>query len=435
MAENTREIVLDTLLEMERNKVYSHQLIKAVLDKYDYLNVQDKRFIKRVTEGCTERKIELDYYLNQFSTVPVNKMKPLIRCLMRMSVYQILFMDSVPDSAACNEAVKLAGKRKFTNLKGFVNGVLRKVVANKENMPLPDKDAQELEYLSVKYSMPQWIVSLWLETYGKEVTENILAAELKVHPISVRFRTSLSKEERMAYIEKWKHQGVQVKENKLLPYMYSLENVDGVTGLEGFSEGIFTIQDVSSALSVEAARIKEGDFCIDICAAPGGKTLLAAEKAKRILARDVSEYKTAFILENCDRMQLSEKVEVQVWDATIRDASLVEKADVVLMDVPCSGLGVLGKKRDIKYNVSLEGMESLNELQKRIVDSSWEYVKKGGTLLYSTCTIHKKENEEMSRWICENYPFVLEEEKQILPGITDADGFYFARLRRCNELG
>lgn len=431
MAENAREIVLDTLLEMERNKVYSHQLIKAVLDKYDYLNVQDKRFIKRVTEGCVERKIELDYYLNCFSTVPVNKMKPLIRCLIRMSVYQILFMDGVPDSAACNEAVKLAAKRKFTNLKGFVNGVLRKVAANKESLPMPNRGTDELQYLSVKYSMPEWIVSLWLETYDIETVITILEASLQVHPISVRFKISLSNEEKDAYISRWQKQGVQVTSNDLLPYMYTLENVDGVSGLEGFAEGVFTVQDVSSALSVEAAQIKETDFCVDICAAPGGKTLLAAETANRVLSRDVSEYKAQLIRDNCERMKLSDKVEVQVWDATVRDEALAEVADVVLMDVPCSGLGVLGKKRDIKYNVSLEGMESLNELQKQIVDSSWQYVKKGGTLLYSTCTIHKQENEEMCKWICENYPFVPEEEKQILPGITDADGFYYARLRRC----
>ncbi len=430
MAENTREIVLDTLLEMERNKVYSHQLIKAVLDKYDYLDVQEKRFIKRLAEGCVERKIELDYYLNHFSTVPVSKMKPLIRCLMRMGVYQILFMDSVPDSAACNEAVKLAAKRKFTNLKGFVNGVLRKIATNKEQLPMPDREKDELLYLSIKYSMPQWLVSLWVEAYGADTAEKILEATFQIHPVSVRFHTGLSKEERESYIEKWQKQGVKVNVSTLLPYMYTLENVDGVTGLEGFAEGAFTVQDVSSALSVEAAQIKPTDFCVDICAAPGGKTMLAAEKAARVLSRDVSEYKVDYIRENCERMQLSDKVDVQVWDATVTDETLKEAADVVLMDVPCSGLGVLGKKRDIKYNVSLEGMESLNELQKQIVDSSWEYVKKGGTLLYSTCTIHKEENEDMSRWICENYPFVLEEERQILPGITEADGFYYARLRR-----
>ncbi len=430
MSENIREIVLDMLLEMERNKVYSHQLIKAVLDKYDYLNVQDKRFIKRLTEGCVERKIELDYYLNHFSTVPVNKMKPLIRCLMRMGVYQILFMDSVPDSAACNEAVKLANKRKFTNLKGFVNGVLRKVVTNKDNLPMPEKEGALLGYYSVKYSMPEWIVSLWLEAYGEETTEKILAASLKVHPVSIRFKTTLSKEEIEDYIKLWQERNVKVIPSGLLPYVYVLENVDGIIGLEGFEEGIFTVQDVSSALSVEAARIKESDFCVDICAAPGGKTMLAAEKAAKVLSRDVSEYKADYIRENCERMDLTAKVEVQVWDATVRDEALIEAADVVLMDVPCSGLGVLGKKRDIKYNVTPEGLESLNELQKQIVENSWQYVKKGGTLLYSTCTIRRAENEDMSRWICENYPFVLEEEKQILPGIMDADGFYYARLRR-----
>ncbi len=160
MAENVREIVLDTLLEMERGKVYSNQVIKAVLDKYDYLDGQEKRFIKRLAEGCVERRIELDYLLDRYSSVSVSKMKPLIRCLMRMSVYQILYMDSVPDSAACNEAVKLAGRRRFTNLKGFVNGVLRKIISQKDGLPLPDPEKEPLRYLSVRYSMPEWIVEM-----------------------------------------------------------------------------------------------------------------------------------------------------------------------------------------------------------------------------------------------------------------------------------
>lgn len=430
MAENTREIVLDTLLEMERNKGYSHQLVKAVLDKYDYLDIQEKRFIKRLTEGCIERKIELDHYLNRFSSVPVNKMKPLIRCLMRMGVYQILFMDSVPDSAACNEAVKLAGKRKFTNLKGFVNGVLRKIAANKESLPLPDPQKESLQYLSVKYSMPEWIVKMWLKDYDMESTVTILEGIMKVHPVSIRFRTNLSTEERNAYTQKWEQKGIVVKQSELLPYVYMVEAVEGISALEGYEEGAFTVQDVSSALSVMAAGIKDTDYCMDICAAPGGKSMLAAELAAGVLSRDVSEAKVELIERNCERMQLEHKVETEVWDAAITDETKIETADVVLMDVPCSGLGVMGKKRDIKYNVSPESIESLVELQKQIVDSSWQYVKKGGTLLYSTCTIDKKENETMSRWICEKYPFVLEEERQILPGFTEADGFYFARLRR-----
>ena len=433
MAENAREIVLDTLLEIERNKVYSNQLLKAVLDKYDYLESQDKRFIKRLTEGCIERRIELDYYLNQYASVPVNKMKPLIRCLMRMGVYQILYMDSIPDAAACNEAVKLAVKRKFVNLKGFVNGVLRKIAANKENMPLPEEEKEPLQYLSVKYSMPEWIVEMWLQEYGKEDTQKILEGLSAIHPVSVRFRTDLTAAERATYIQAWEQTGAVVQESTLLPYVYTLTGVDGISSLEGFEEGTFTVQDVSSALSVEVAGIKATDICMDICAAPGGKTMLAAEKAARVLSRDVSEHKVELIQENCRRMQIEEKVTTEVWDATVYDAKKQEYADIVLMDVPCSGLGVMGKKRDIKYHVTPQSLESLTQLQKQIVESSWQYVKKGGVLLYSTCTINKKENQEMVKWICESFPFVLEEERQLLPGFEEADGFYYARLRRRAE--
>ena len=432
MAENAREIVLDTLLEIERNKVFSNQLLKSVLDKYDYLDVQDKRFIKRLTEGCVERRIELDYYLNQYSSVPVNKMKPLIRCLMRMGVYQIVYMDKIPDAAACNEAVKLADKRKFVNLKGFVNGVLRKISRNKEKLPLP-QESKPLEYLSVKYSMPEWIVEMWFQEYGKEDTEILLKALSGIHPVCVRFVTSLSREQREAYVVKWEEQGVIAKQSEIVPYVYMLEAVDGISGLEGFAEGVFTVQDISSVLCVEAAGLKETDVAMDICAAPGGKTMLAAEMCSKVYARDLSEKKVDLIVENIERMGLSDKVDTEIWDATVTDETKTECADVVFMDVPCSGLGVIGKKRDIKYHVTEESLESLAELQRQIVESSWQYVKKGGVLMYSTCTIHRKENQDMSRFICENYPFVLEEEKQILPGFMEADGFYFARLRRNAE--
>ena len=433
MADNAREIVLDTLLEIERNKVYSNQLVKAVLDKYDYLESQDKRFIKRLTEGCIERRIELDYYLNQYASVPVNKMKPLIRCLMRMGVYQILYMDSIPDAAACNEAVKLAVKRKFVNLKGFVNGVLRKIASNKDSLPLPDAEKEPLQYLSVEYSMPEWIVEMWLQEYGKDDTQTILEGLSVIHPVSVRFRTGLTVAERATYIQAWEQMGAVVQESTLLPYVYTLTGVDGISSLKGFEEGVFTVQDASSAWSVEAAKIKVTDICMDICAAPGGKTMLAAEKAAQVLSRDVSEYKVELIQENCRRMQIEEKVITEVWDATVYDTKKQEYADVVLMDVPCSGLGVMGKKRDIKYHVTPQSLESLTQLQKQIVESSWQYVKKGGILLYSTCTIHKKENQDMVKWICENFPFDLEEDRQFLPGFDQADGFYYARLRRRTE--
>lgn len=435
MAENTREIVLDTLLALEKGEEFSHRLIKAVLDKYNYLEERDKAFIKRLVEGTLERQTELDYYLDHFSSVPVRRMKPLIRCLMRMSVYQLLYMDNVPDSAVCNEACKLAQKRRFSNLKGFVNGVLRGIARQKDALPLPDAEKCPKEYLSVKYSMPVWIVEMWMEQYGTECTEEILEGLLKIHPVSVRFCKDLGEREREELIAEMEQAGAALHQSTLLPYLYTIENSENIAELPGFAEGRFVVQDVSSAMAVEAAGIRPGDQVIDLCAAPGGKSILAAEitgAQGHVLSRDVSDSKVNLILENKIRMG-RENITAEVHDATIADQSLFEKADVVLADVPCSGLGVIGKKRDIKYHVTGEQLAAIGELQKRILDASWQYVKKGGVLLYSTCTIHAGENEQMTKWITEQYPFVLEEERQFLPGRDETDGFYYARLRRKRE--
>ncbi|MBR5248490.1 MAG: 16S rRNA (cytosine(967)-C(5))-methyltransferase RsmB [Lachnospiraceae bacterium] len=429
MAENTREIVLDMLLTIERGEEYSHKLIKAVLDKYDYLDVREKAFMKRLTEGTIEKKIQLDYVIDQFSSVPVRKMKPLIRCLMRMSAYQILYMDSVPDSAVCNEAVKLSVKRKFQNLKGFVNGVLRNLARGKGQIKWPDKEGNLTEWLTITYSMPKFLVELWIKEYGVECTQKMLSGLEKVHPVSIRFQTRLDKTTILGYIAQMEALGVKVTPSPYLEYAYLLERVEGIASLPGYAEGAFTVQDVSSMLAVEAAGIKSTDFVLDICAAPGGKSLLAAEKAKEVLSRDVSFDKLSLIEENADRMQAN-NLTVMQWDATVTDEDLFSKADVVLMDVPCSGLGVIGKKRDIKYHVTPESLGEITKLQKAIVSASWQYVKPEGILLYSTCTVRREENEEMCRWICENFPFTMEESRQLFPGEDDCDGFFYARLRR-----
>ncbi|MCH5344718.1 MAG: 16S rRNA (cytosine(967)-C(5))-methyltransferase RsmB [Acetatifactor sp.] len=464
MQTNTRELVLDILLTLERGEGFSNQIIRSVLDKYDYLDGRDKAFIKRVAEGTIERQIELDYYLNQFSSVSVRKMKPLIRCLLRMSAYQLLYLDAVPDSAVCNEACKLAEKRKFRNLKGFVNGVLRNLAKQKDNLPLPDREKGEVPYLSVKYSVPEWMVELWLREYGKEIVETLLEGLLQIHPVSIRFRTDLEEGERERILHEMKAQGVKAQKSAYLPYLYTLQNVEGVQILPGFEEGAFAVQDVSSALAVEAAGIGSEDFVIDVCAAPGGKSILAAEKADKVLSRDVSESKVELIGENLERMQINNII-TQVYDATQTDETYRDQADVVLMDVPCSGLGVLGKKRDIKYHASPESLSEITRLQREIISHSWQYVKPGGILLYSTCTIHRAENEEMVQWILDNFPFepvTLDEELpeklkeqreivqdarskdsvekadeevqracvQMLPGYMKADGFFFAKLRR-----
>ncbi len=432
MAENTREIALDTLLALERGEELSHRLIRAVLNKYDYLDERDKAFIKRLTEGTIERQTELDFYLDACSSVPVRRMKPLIRCLMRMSVYQLLYMDNVPDSAVCNEACKLAQRRKFGSLKGFVNGVLRNIARQKDSLPMPDRTAAPLEYLSVKYSMPVWLVRLWTDTYGMERAERILQGLLEIHPVSLRFSESLSEEQQERLLKEMERGGAALRQSSLLSRVYLVENTENIAELPGFAEGKFVVQDASSAMAVEAAGIKAGDFVLDICAAPGGKSIFAAEKtgkSGRVLARDVSAKKTEMISENIARTGLT-NIETEVYDATHPDENMRERADVVLADVPCSGFGVMGKKRDIKYRVTPEKLPALEELQRTIIESCWQYVKPGGVLLYSTCTINSAENEKMVRWIVERFPFVLEEERQFIPGEDETDGFYYARLRR-----
>lgn len=467
MDQNIREIILTTLTTLEKENQFSNKLIKAVLDKYDYLDSRDKAFVKRVCEGTVERRIEIDYYLNSFSSVPVRKMKPLIRSLLRMSVYQLLYMDTVPDSAVCNEACKLAVAHKFQNLRGFVNGVLRNIARQKDNLPLPDEKKNPVEYFSVKYSMPVFLVEQWQKQYGTELTKIMLEGLLTVHPVSVRFRPDMAAEKREALCEQMREKGADISPNPYLPYAYILKYSDNLSNLPGFSEGDWTIQDVSCALAVEAAGIHKDDLVLDACAAPGGKTLLAASMAAHVYSRDVSPEKTALILENASRMGV-DNITVEEWDATVPDESKTGRMDVCLLDVPCSGLGIIGKKRDIKYRVTEEGMNSLCALQKEIVRTCASYVKEGGILLYSTCTVRPEENEEMVRFISEELGMtpvsisdclpkqVLEEREksrsllkgtagefisemteeqrecfvQMYPGVMACDGFFIAKFKR-----
>ena len=448
---NGRDLVLSMLKDIYSGKEFSHILIRQVLEKYDYLEGNEKAFIKRLTEGTLERTIELDYVINQFSKTPVNKMKPLIRSLMRMSVYQILYMDSIPDSAVCNEAVKLASLHKFTSLKGFVNGVLRNIARNKDNISFPQKEENFTKYASVTYSLPEWTVEHFVKEFGKENGEKICAGLLKERPVTVRLKERLEAEERETMFQQWKQQGIRYCKHPYLPYAFVCEKTEGVKHMAGFDEGQFMVQDVSSMLVTQVAGIRKGMQILDVCAAPGGKATHAAEKLEntgQIIARDLTEYKVNFIQENADRLQLG-NILAQQWDALEFDESKEEWADVVFCDAPCSGLGILGKKRDIKYRLTKDSLKEVSALQREIIGTVWKYVKKGGILMYSTCTINPEENEKQIQWILKNFPFEVVQLKdelpstiaiaegefgvQLLPGIHETDGFFFCKLRRVDS--
>lgn len=425
---NTREIVLDCLLEILEKKQYSHYVMKQVLDKYGYLDKRERSFIKRVTEGCIERCMELDYILDSFSKVPVKKMKPLIRNLMRMSVYQIFYMDGTPDSAVCNEAVKLAGKRGFSSLKGFVNGVLRNIARSKDKVVYPSKEKDFINYLSVTYSMPLWIVKMWTERFGREKTEQILQGLLTERPVTVRVEESLNCEKKENLLNEMKKAGISYAQIKELPYAYELQNVDRVELIPGFAEGLLMVQDAGSMAIIEAADIQKNQNIIDVCGAPGGKAIHAAGKMQNtgfVTVRDISQRKVGMMEDNIARSGYT-NIKAEVFDATVLDKASVEQADVVIADLPCSGLGVIGRKADIKYRVQPEDVAFIAALQKEILSVVRQYVKPGGKLVYSTCTLTEEENETNTKWFLQNYPFEKVTERLLIPGVDGTDGFYMA---------
>lgn len=452
---NQRMLVLEMLLT---ENAYSHVIVRDVLNKYNYLLQQEKSFIKRLYEGTLERQIELDYVIDLHSNVKTKKMKKPIRAILRMGVYQILYMDAVPDSAACNEAVKLAQKKGFATLKGFVNGVLRNIARSKDKI--------EYTSLSIKYSMPEWIVSLWTAQLGAEMTEKVLAGLLKEHPVTVRFRdvpeiTGIDMDTAVGTVrEALMKQGGTMERHGSLPCAYKVTGTDDLTRLPYYENGVFIVQDISSMLAVMAVGIEdyvervkaEGGRSkvrvLDLCAAPGGKSMFAADLLEKcdvnyaVISRDVSANKVGLMRENFDRCGLKH-ASAEIGDALQRDESLVGTADIVIADVPCSGLGVTGKKRDIKYRISPEAIEELVMLQRRILAEAVTYLKPGGRLLFSTCTVNQDENQRHFIWLRDEMkltPMSLERTLpepyftntvrdgyiQLLPGVHDTDGFFIS---------
>lgn len=443
----TRELVLGILLEVTRDGEYSHIALRNVLNKYQYLDKKERAFITRVTEGTLEHMIEIDYIINQFSKVKVNKMKPVIRCILRSAVYQLKYMDSIPDSAVCNEAVKLATKKGFHNLKGFVNGVLRNIVRNMDNITYPD-EKDYMNYLSVKYSMPAWILEQWLSCYEKQTVESMLCDFLREKPTTIRCNLNqCSVEELIEVLEK---EGVYVEKHPYLPYALWISSYNYLAELESFQKGMFSVQDISSMLVAHLVGAKKGDNIIDVCAAPGGKALHIAELLDgtgHVEARDLTDYKVNLIQENILRSGVA-NMTAKRWDATVQDEASIETADIVIADLPCSGLGVLGKKTDLKYKMTKETQKDLVELQRNILSKVQAYVKKEGTLIYSTCTIHEAENMGNVHWFLKEFPefelVSIREELcdalkdsvqergclQLLPGIHESDGFFIAKFKK-----
>ena len=448
---NTRAIVYDMLMSIEKENTPSHILLSQTLMKYQYLDKRDRAFISRLFRGTLEYEIFLDGVIRQFSSVRLNKIKPPIKIILRMSVYQILKMDHIPDAAACDEAVKLARKRGLKNLSGFVNGVLRNISRNKDNIRYPDADREPAACLSMRYSMPEWLASMWLQEYGFEETAKMGQAMLDDQKTSVRVRNPQNTEN---VKEALAAEGLQTEPGCILPEALHISGYDYLGNVDAFADGQIVVQDESAMLAAAAAGIAGGETIIDVCAAPGGKSMHMADllhESGHVSARDLTEAKVIRIQENLLRTGLT-NVSAEVKDALEFYPEDEAKADIVMADLPCSGLGVMGRKADIKRSVTPEKIAALAALQREILTVVQRYVKPGGVLIYSTCTVSKAENEENMHWFSEHFPFHLESMDayvpavvhneqtkdgwiQILPGQYQSDGFFIARFRRSQDGG
>ena len=436
---NVREIVLDMLLETCEKEVYSHLILSAILEKYQYIDVQKKKFLTRLFEGTVEYRLLEDAVLNRYSKIKVNKMKPVVRNILRMGVYQLLYMDSVPDSAVCNEAVKLAKKRGFQGLSGFVNGVLRNIARDKDNI--------YFKSLSEKYSIPQWIIDEWSKQFDEDTIITILEGINKKQGVSIRCNTSaINCEEFYSELE---NQRITVRRSKYIKEAAFISGFDSIENIFGFNKGYFQIQDIDAMVAVNISGVKPDYKILDVCAAPGGKSIQFADMLNGsgiVEARDLSENKVEIIEENISRNNMK-NIKAVCMNAEIFDAASKDKYDIVLADLPCSGLGVIGKKADIRYRVKQEDIAGLATLQRDILSVVWQYVKPGGVLIYITCTINETENQDNVKWFTENFPFETESFSdsvsnindaqtatkgwlQLLPGIHEGDGAFVAKLRR-----
>lgn len=448
---NERMLVLRILEDMDGKNRFLNDVIEDYFHVYE-LDKQQRSFISRLAYGSVENDLYLDFCLNLVSKVKSNKMKKPLRYILRMALYQLLFMDKVPEHAIINEAVKLSVKRGYGQLKGFVNGVLRESVRRKDEfsnelMKLPKK-----QYLSVRYSVSSYLVEYLLEQYSEKELESFLEASSKERKTCIRInRMKTTKEDLLKKLRS----SLNVEEGHLLEQALYIEGMDRVDTISGFQEGLFTVQDESSMLVTIIADPKPGMKVLDVCAAPGGKTAFCAEQMEDkglVVSCDVSEKKLDRIRENIERLGLT-SVQLRMQDATLREEEFHEAFDLVIADVPCSGLGILRSKPDIKRNLSLEKLESLIDLQGRILSNIADYVVKGGYLIYSTCTVNHKENkEQVKAFLMQHKEFSLvplEEEdrfqdqvkakikKQISEGMlqlmTDeqlTDGFFIAKMRK-----
>ncbi|GAW91423.1 16S rRNA (cytosine(967)-C(5))-methyltransferase RsmB [Calderihabitans maritimus] len=444
-----RQLALGVLYEIEEQGAYSNLALGKLLSRV-HLPSLERSFLTELVYGTVRTKGTLDWVLRQFVKRDLGRIPPRIRLILRMGLYQIMYLDKVPVSAAVNESVELAKKYGHAGLVKFVNGVLRNIARNLNQVEFPSLDEDPVTHISLVYYHPEWMVRRWLERYGIEETVALCRANNRPAVNCIRANTlKVSREELACRLQQ---EGIEVQQSPYVPEGLRIAEFSGLDELASFRQGLFMLQDEASMLAAHVLKPEAGSFVIDACAAPGSKTTHMAQlmgNRGKIIAWDIHPHRLKLIEDNCRRLGI-DIVEVQLGDARLLGERYPGQADYLLIDAPCSGLGVLRRRPDARWRKNPEKILELQKLQLEILDGAANCLRPGGILVYSTCTLEPEENylviekfkekhpgfktQDLSKFL----PFPLEREEdrrmaakgyiQLLPHVHGTDGFFLARL-------
>lgn len=433
---SARQVAFEALVKIYKDDAYSNLAVDSLLKENSNLDERDKAFVCNLVYGTLDRLILIDYNLELYLNQPVRKLKPELHTILRMGTYQLLFMDKVPARAAVNESVNLAKVNKSSFAASLVNAVLRRVSDN--GLKLPQGDESNPSFLAIKYSCPEWIISLWIESYGLEHATALAQKALEAAPVVIRVNTTKISVEDIIW--KLAEEGVVSQKTDIAENALLISNTGSVEELLAYKEGLFHAQDLACQLCCKALDPKEGETVFDLCSAPGGKAFTIAEMMNNrgiVRAFDVYQSRVELIKSGAERLGLN-SVYAYLSDATVFNENY-GMADKILCDVPCSGLGIIRRKPEIRFK-NREDIDNLPNLQYRILCNAVNYLKDGGRLVYSTCTLNPKENEEVCNTFLNEHPdFSLvkalpdisqrcgrDDYLTLMPHIHSTDGFFIA---------
>ena len=433
MIDKTRELALKILYKIDKEQAYSNIVLNEVIKQNrQNLNEKDIGLISEIVYGVTTWRLTLDEIIKKYSKIKLKKISPWILNILRMGIYQIIFLDKIPKSAAVNESVNLAKRYGHASSSNFVNAILRKV--EKTDFEELFQIENNIERISKTTSMPEWIIKELLKNNNIEEVEQICKNSNLKPQVTIRInKLKTNKEELMAKLKKQNIECEDINVNEKLTEDFLIINkIKNIENLDLFKNGYFTVQDISAGLTAKILNPKPNEVVLDACSAPGGKTTYMAELMKNkgtIEAWDIHQHRTKLVEQNAKRLGIN-IIKTQVKDASIYDENLNEKFDKILLDVPCLGIGVIKRKPDIKWQREIEDIEEITKIQKLILEKCSKYLKHGGELVYSTCSILKEENEDIiSGFLKENKNFDIAQNTSIniIPD-KNMDGFFICKL-------